>query len=252
MKAEDIAMVCYAVNNAYRISLGEMARVSWDKLPDENKQNLIKAVENPSPPEQQHNVWLENKMIEGWVYDEIENLEEKKSPQLVPYQALSEEQKTKDVLFTTIIESMKGIVADPDTQVIVAEPVAGKIPVKYIGKRPEYTDGAYGTDIHWNKGETKMVEETVANKLLRHIDQYVRGDVMPDEPETVMLNDDESEEENEDAVQDAKDAINAMNRKQALIDFAEVNFSGVKLSTTDNIATLKQKVTGFIDQYGLI
>ena len=251
MKVDDIAMVCYAVNNAYRVSLGEMARVSWDKLPEENKQNLIKAVENPKAPEQQHNEWLENKMIEGWVYDKVENLEEKKSPQLVPYQALSEEQKTKDVLFTTIIESMKGIVADPDTQVIIAEPVVGKIPVKYIGKRPEYTDGAYGTDIHWNKGETKMVEETVANKLLRHIDQYVRGDVMPDEPETVMPNDGEPEED-EDAVQDAKDAVNAMNRKQALIDFAEVNFQGVKLSNTDNIATLKQKVTGFIDQYGLI
>lgn len=255
MKVADIAKVCYEVNNAYRSAVGEMTKVGWDKLGKEAKAALIKGIEEslkePKSAEQQHNTWLENMLAEGWKYAEKLNEKEKEHPQMVPFLGLPLEQRVKDSIFTAIIAAMGKIVV-PDGEVKLVE--VGKLPVKYIGVRPEYTDGTYQTGLTFKKDETIMVPEDAALKMLTHKDVYVKGEVPaeyePEEPKEQEKKD-EGDENSDEAVQAAKDAINIMNRKQAIIDFAEVNFSGVKLSDRDTLATLKQKVTGFIDQYGL-
>lgn len=43
--------------------------------------------------------------------------------------------------------------------------------VKYVGHRPEYKDGMYGTG-SWEKDQIKEVPDEVALKMVKHVDQY--------------------------------------------------------------------------------
>ena len=123
-------------------------------------------------------------------------------------------------------------------------------PIKYVGKRPEYTDGTFGTRIHFKHGETKPVPDDAAAKMLRHPDVYVRGEgaAKPDAP-TLVDPEKEKEKQDEHALQDARDAVNAMD-KPSLISFAQATF-GQKLPGNLGVDKMRQKVVGFIDQYGL-
>ena len=49
------------------------------------------------------------------------------------------------------------------------------IPIKYIGKRAEYRDGAFGTMTKWKQGETIAIPNAIAMKMLKHDDVYVAG-----------------------------------------------------------------------------
>lgn len=121
-------------------------------------------------------------------------------------------------------------------------------PIKYIGHRPTYREGAYGSGIVFTKDETINVEDdTLANKLLRHPDVYVRGDAKKAaETNSSKAKDVEAEE---DPAQDARDAIATMN-KDALETYAKTHF-GVDLDKRKSIDSLRAQTTGLLDQYGL-
>jgi hypothetical protein len=252
MKASEIAAVCYAVNNAYRAAIGELTRITWGDLLPVDQESLIAgvklAMKNTQTPEQQHNTWLDNKLADGWLFGKEEDLVGKKSPNMVPYIEISEIQKVKDHVFLAIVKSMKDIMTEDSVAPVIIQ--VGKLPVKYIGLRPEYTDGLYQTGLHWMKGETKMVEESIAEKMFKHTDQYVLGEVVED-PDGPQVEPEEDKENTEEAVQMAKDAINQMRAKRAVVDWVEVNFQGMKMDVNEKLVDLKQKATGFIDQYGL-
>lgn len=258
MKSEHIAIICYALSNMYRTHCGEMKKLDWDVLPKESTERFISIVEaqmaDPKTPEQMHNAWMEEMISQGWQFGGKEDLQAKTTPHLVPFQALEPEIALKDLLFITTVAACQSI-PDADPEMIMEQIPMNKVPIKYIGHRAVYTDNAYGSGITWKKDQTILVNEELATKLLRHPDVYTVGIVDPQDPEPVeeqLEPEEDPDADDENAIQDAKDAVNAMNRKQALIDFAEVNFQGMKLSSKDNLATLKQKVVGFIDQYGLI
>jgi hypothetical protein len=118
------------------------------------------------------------------------------------------------------------------------------VSVKYIGKRPEYTEGTYGTRIHFVQGESRMVPADKAKLMLRHADVYEPGD--KDAPVAEVA---DSPVKEDDAVQDMRDAINIMG-KEALTDYAKTNF-GTSLDQRKGVDALRAKVTGLIDQYGV-
>lgn len=126
------------------------------------------------------------------------------------------------------------------------ETAVERVPVKYIGHRPEYRDGAYGTGIVFKQGESKMVPADKAKAMLRHADVYAPGkakgagtpDVKPELPS-----------EDTDA-QYLRDTIQQMGKKD-LAAFAKTHFAGFVLDQSKAVEALRTEVTGLVDQYGV-
>lgn len=124
-------------------------------------------------------------------------------------------------------------------------------PIKYIGARPTYREGAYGSGLIFTKGEVLNVEDDdLAKKLLRHPDVYVRGDAeeAKDAPVIPAKADDKKEKDKEDDAQDARDTISQMT-KAALGTYAKTHFN-VDLDLTKKVGELRTQVTGLFDQFG--
>lgn len=119
-----------------------------------------------------------------------------------------------------------------------------QISVKYIGHRPEYVDGAYGTRIHFVQGESQLVPAVVARKMLKHADVYVSGE--PEAPKAVVTVEkvDKDEEDN----QDVRDSFARMD-KNALISHAKVHYN-VTLGKNMDVQVMRSRLTGLFDQYG--
>lgn len=152
--------------------------------------------------------------------------------------------------------------------------------IRYIGKRPEYRENTYGSGLLFIKGESQTVSDELGAMLLRHKDQYelVGGKQKPvvveakidpvevnavlalqalQEPQEQEPASEESlpapkkvDEGEENALQDARDAVALMD-KDALSDYAKVNFAGHKVSKNMALDNMRAKVIGLIDQYGL-
>lgn len=121
-------------------------------------------------------------------------------------------------------------------------------PIKYIGKRPTYREGTYGSGLVFAQGETVNVEDDVlARKLLRHPDVYVVG-VAKEATATaaaVAKKDDDAE----DDAQTTRDLIANMT-KETLKDYAKAHF-GVSLDQRKSVAEQRAQVTGLFDQFGV-
>ena len=55
-----------------------------------------------------HDVWALGRIAEGWTYGEVKDVEKKKTPQLIPYMELPEEEKQYDR--NTALETLKMII----------------------------------------------------------------------------------------------------------------------------------------------
>jgi hypothetical protein len=117
-------------------------------------------------------------------------------------------------------------------------------PIKYIGHRPRYREGAYGSGVEFEKNETKLVPPELAAKLLRHPDVYVPGEEQGAEVAHIV----EKKDDDEDKAQDQRDVIAAMD-KEALEAFAKTHFS-VDLDKRKSVSSLRQHVINLVDQFG--
>lgn len=124
---------------------------------------------------------------------------------------------------------------------------AGFLPVEYIGKRAQYTDGLYGTRIHWPEvGAVQLVPEDIANKMAVHNKDVWRlaeysGETAPD----IQPKQDTTEA---DQRHELDNMIQTMD-KVALEGYARINF-GQELDRRQSVETLRQKVKMLVDQYG--
>lgn len=121
------------------------------------------------------------------------------------------------------------------------------IPIKYIGKRPTYKDGAYSTGIEWAQGQTQLVPADKARLMLRHPDVYVPGDAAVTDVAAVAAP--KASDDSEEDTQDARDAIATMN-KDALELYAKTHFQ-IDLDKRQGVEKLRTRVVGLIDQYGI-
>lgn len=107
----DIAKICHEVNRAYCRSIGDDSQKPWDDADQWQKDSAVKgvrfALDNDSTPERQHLEWSKEKMEQGWAYGTKKDPELKTHPCLLPYEALPEEQKTKDALFVAVVNCFK-------------------------------------------------------------------------------------------------------------------------------------------------
>lgn len=120
-------------------------------------------------------------------------------------------------------------------------------PIKYIGHRPVYKDGCYGTKAEFAQGQTLMVADDVARKMLRHPDVYVLGETPGDDKVDVPEPPDRTGQKDIDH-QEALDSLRTMN-KVSLKQYAQTHFR-VELKD-DAVGKMRDQVRGMVEQYGL-
>ena len=126
-------------------------------------------------------------------------------------------------------------------------------PIKYIGARPTYREGAYGSGLIFTQGKILNVEDDdLAKKLLKHPDVYIRGEGEEADKAPVVAKSEKSQEkkdkDKEDDAQDNRDTISQMT-KAALGTYAKTHFN-VDLDLTKKVGELRTQVTGLFDQFG--
>jgi hypothetical protein len=124
------------------------------------------------------------------------------------------------------------------------------IPVKYIGARSRYVDGCYGSKIEFTKGETVLVPDDLADKLLRHADVYELVAETADVKPAVIPPPNPNQEPDEN-VQAARDLVANMDTPEALVEYAATNFAGHKIDKRMTIPNMRTEVTRLIDLYGI-
>ena len=115
MTTSQLARICHEANRAYRLSLAEDPGPHWENAPREMLESSIAGVnyrlDNPTATaEDQHNSWLEGKRAAGWTFGAVKSETLRTHPQLLPYDQLPDEQRTKDRLFQAIVDAMAPIV----------------------------------------------------------------------------------------------------------------------------------------------
>jgi len=115
ISALGVAEICHEANRVYCRLIGDNSQVPWDEAPDWQRESAIEGVEHAlesgnrlklgDPARDQHDNWMESKLRAGWKYGEIKDADAKTHPCLLPYNALPEEQKRKDVLFGRIVQA---------------------------------------------------------------------------------------------------------------------------------------------------
>ena len=120
-------------------------------------------------------------------------------------------------------------------------------PIKYVGHRPVYRDGAYGTKAEFVQGQTLMVADEVARKMLRHPDVYVLGEAPADDRTDVAEPPDRTGQQDVD-LQEALDSLRTMN-KVSLKQYAQTHFR-VDLKD-DAVGKMRDQVRTMVEQYGL-
>lgn len=238
-----IAQVAHNINQALRAALGEDVEIWADTTP-EHKASILAGVDmhiaNPDvTPEAAHESWLEQKVAEGWTLGDVKDVEAKTHPCLRPYAELPTGQKVKDHLFRAVVHSLKDI---PDANAPAPERLL--LPVKYIGVRENYIDGAFGSGIAFVKGETRMVPADLARRMYTHPSVYVPGDPVAD------MADVKAGPSTEDEAQDMRDSISNMD-KAAIAQFVKTHFSQ-DVDKRQSLAALRSHAIGLVDQFGVV
>lgn len=109
---EEIAQAAHETNRAYCHSIGDYTQLAWKFITQEGRSVTIDGVEfhlkNPdASPRASHENWMKKKIEQGWKYGETRNDVMKTHPSLVPYEKLSQEQRTKDILFSSVVATLK-------------------------------------------------------------------------------------------------------------------------------------------------
>lgn len=108
---EAYAMVCHAANKVWCEANGDYSQKYWNEAEQWQRDSAIKGVEfriqNPTASQSaQHEVWMKDKIADGWVYAETKDAENKTHPCIVPYDQLPLFQQQKDALFQAIVDSL--------------------------------------------------------------------------------------------------------------------------------------------------
>ena len=131
------------------------------------------------------------------------------------------------------------------------------VPVKYVGRRPDFFDRIYGSGLFFDQGQTRWVPAELARKLLRHADLFERGeeDLEASEDDTAEILEEAARERDtqridQSAIQDLRDSVQSMD-KEALSHFAGTNYRQI-IDRRRSVEALREEVLGFIDRFGAV
>jgi hypothetical protein len=113
-----IARVAHEVNRAFCQSIGDHSQPAWEDAPNWQRSSACNGVEahlkDPTlTPAQSHELWMEQKLREGWVFGEVKDPNAKTHPCMVPYEQLPQEQRSKDFLFRGVVHAIAREMARP-------------------------------------------------------------------------------------------------------------------------------------------
>lgn len=294
MKTLAIAMLCHSINAAYCQSLGDESQLAWEDTLDSQQQSLIAGVEmhlaNPqATPEQSHESWYKQKEAEGWIYGEVKDLEKKEHPCFLPYDELPLEQKAKDYLFRATVHLMKDLpdveeylaLADevkhlrekiqknalnvPNVVTPTATPLgASGIAIQYVGRKDQFTDRLYGSNLTFVKGQIRHVPSNIAGSLLKHpefqrfeqqvYDSAEQHGQQTDDTSTILdeaKKQQDKDNEKETIELDEIDTVERISDKKSLIDYAKNKYDQ-ELDGRSSIKTLQGQVVDLIKRFGVV
>ena len=107
-----IAIVCHEANRAFCAEfMNDHSQLSWNDAPDwqryASESTAEFLLENPDASDSvTHEVWMQNKIADGWVYGDVKDVDKKTHPCLVPFDKLPLLQQKKDVLFRAIVKAL--------------------------------------------------------------------------------------------------------------------------------------------------
>lgn len=130
--------------------------------------------------------------------------------------------------------------------------------VKYTGRRAQFADRLYGTNLAWEPGQVRTLPPHLADKFLRHPDVFelIKGHAAKrgEDDSAEILEFAEQEKREEESAQAAIQAmyleVRAMD-KEALATFAQRNY-GQLIDRRRGIEDLRQQVVHMIDQFGVV
>lgn len=286
MKIALIATIAHGINLAYSASLGDHSHSPWEETPEELKKSIEYGVkmhlENPeTTPEQSHESWLAQKEIDGWVYGEVKDLENKTHPCILPYDQLPAEQKTKDYLFKAVVTLLRDL-PDPDDvsalngelvklqlqvaahkakpQSAGAAPAAG-VTIVYQGAKEQYQDNLYGTKLVFNRGVARTVPSNYAKQFLSHpefqeaeAEQTAVSEVQDDTAAILAQQADKQkqEQEHQDRIFNEVESIKQFGTKKAVTDYIEAKYGEKVNPNSFKLDELKDKAVEKVRQFGVI
>ena len=121
------------------------------------------------------------------------------------------------------------------------------VPIKYIGTRQTYKDGACGSGIVFTQGQTQQVSAKYAVLMLKHPSVYVRGD--DDAPMALVADELSDDEKAKHDMHDTRDLIQRMD-KDALKMFAKTNW-GIDLDGRKSQDNLRAEVLTTFERLGV-
>ena len=138
-------------------------------------------------------------------------------------------------------------------------------PVKYIGRKPSYTDYVHGSKLTFEPGQVRAIpDDSLARKFLRQVDIFERGDPVQEQAPTTTTTEPPKDDTltQLDAVQKEKDKANELDKQRndlldqirvmdrSQLDILANDRWGQKLHSRLSLENARAKVLQFVDQYG--
>lgn len=124
MDIEQVAELCHEANRILCAVDGDFSQPTWENAPEWQKQSAINGVafhfmEPNADYKASHNNWMTEKLSNGWKYGPVKDVDKKEHPCIVAFEELPKFQQTKDVLFKSIVDAVRGLVVTEDGRMLV-------------------------------------------------------------------------------------------------------------------------------------
>ena len=138
-------------------------------------------------------------------------------------------------------------------------------PIKYIGRKPSYTDYVHGSKLTFEPGQVRLIpDDSLARKFLRQVDIFERGDPVQEQAPTTTTTEPPKDDTltQLDVVQKEKDQANELDKQRndlldqirvmdrSQLDILANDRWGQKLHSRLSLENARAKVLQFVDQYG--
>lgn len=147
---EAIAIVAHNTVRAFSELVDDDQLLPWDESPEWVKQSAIRGVawhltHLNATPEESHEEWMRQKQEEGWSCGPEKSETDKQHPCMVPYAELDWRHRTKDFLFSGLVNSIYESLPDEDR---------GRLIGSVTEQSPVYDNAVAGTEgiTDWFKG----------------------------------------------------------------------------------------------------